>query len=347
MGISMSLTETRTRYPAYDLRRGNRPEPGEREPTDLRRIGRAPKTVPDATPQTSAPIIPPQSIAGRSLLAVIAIMSFLAALTLGAVVLVRAAAGEWQAQVSREMTIQVRPIEGRDIEAEVARAAEIARATGGVAEVRPYTREESARLLEPWLGTGLALNDLPVPRLIVVTLAPGVVLDVAGLRQRLVAQVAGASLDDHRAWVERMRAVTGAAVWLGVGVLGLMLAATILLVAFATRGAMATNRAIVEVLHFVGAKNHYIANQFQRHFLLLGLKGACIGGAAAVVVFLGCRLLDRPPAAVGEPAVEALFGSLILGSDGYAGMLGVVALVAAVAAITSRLTVHRTLNALE
>src|SRR5215467_10890084 len=70
---------------------------------------------------------------------------------------------------------------GRDIEADVRQAAEIARATPGIAEVRPYTAEESARLLEPWLGGGLALDALPVPRIIVVRLASGAPPDLAAL----------------------------------------------------------------------------------------------------------------------------------------------------------------------
>ena len=55
--------------------------------------------------------------------------------------------------------------------------------------------------------------------------------------------------------------------------LGLVIAATVLSVTFATRGAMATNRSIIEVLHLIGAKHGFIAGQFQRHFLALGLKG--------------------------------------------------------------------------
>ena len=95
-------------------------------------------------------------------------------------------------------------------------------------------------------------------------------------------QVPGASLDDHRGWIDRMRAMAGTAVAAGVGVLVLMLAATVLSVTFATRGAMATNRRSIEVLHFVGAKNGFIAGHFQRHFLLLGLQGGAIGGGVAI-----------------------------------------------------------------
>lgn len=299
-------------------------------------------------PAVLTPIVPPNSIAGRSLLGVIAIMSFLACLTLGAVVLVRTSAGEWQAQVAREVTIQIRPTAGRDLDADVTRATLIARGTRGIGAIKPYSKEESLRLLEPWLGGGLSLDELPVPRLIIVTIAPGGRPDLDQLRGALAEQVVGASLDDHRGFVERMRAMTRTAVAAGLSVLALMLLATVLLVAFATRGAMATNRTIVEVLHFVGAKNRYIAGQFQRHFLLLGLKGAAVGGAAAVGLFLlgqvaGARL--RGTASVQE--LEGLFGSLMLPPDGYAGIMGVMVLIAAVAAITSRWTVHRTLNDLE
>jgi cell division transport system permease protein len=297
-----------------------------------------------AAAHSAAPIIPAGSIAGRALLAVIAIMTFLAALTLGAVVLVRTAANEWQGQVAREMTIQVHPADGRDIEADVTRAVEIAVGTPGIANVRPYTREQSAQLLEPWLG-GLSLAELPVPRLIVVGVASGAAPNLAHLRRQLAEAVPGSLLDDHRAFTERMRKMTNAAMLIGLALLGLMLAATTLLVAFATRGAMATNRAIVEVLHFVGAKQRYIAGQFQRHFLVLGFKGAAIGGGAAMLCFLLLSQIGR--AAIPAEQEAGLFtGDLVLASAGYAGIAGVLVLVAAVAAMTSRWTVHRTLNAL-
>ena len=102
-----------------------------------------------------------------------------------------------------------------------------------------------------------------------------------------------------------------------------MLAATVLLVGFATRGAMASNRAIVEVLHFVGAKNRYIAGQFQRHFLRLGMRGRRSWAAALRwLVFLALRYCGG---AAGRPAPRPrsrrMFGTLALGPDGYAGML--------------------------
>ena len=120
-----------------------------------------------------------------------------------------------------------------------------------------------------------------------------------------------------------MRAMAGTAVAAGVAILLLVIAATMLSVTFATRGAMATNKPVIEVLHFVGAKNGFIAGRFQRHFLLLGLQGGAIGGGVAVVLFALAALVSRWFAATpGAEQTSALFGSFSIGIAGYAAVLG-------------------------
>jgi cell division transport system permease protein len=315
--------------------------------TDVDHDGTAAE-MPGGPPPGPRSIVPRDTIAGRALVAVIAIMTFLAALALGAVVLIRGSATEWQSEVSREVTIQVRPVPGRDIEADVKAAAAIAEKQPGIAGVRLYSKTETARLLEPWLGTGLTFEDLPVPRLIVVRLAPDGAPDLAQLAKSITAQVPGATVDDHRGWVDRMRSMARASVAVGLGVMLLVLIATVLSVTFATGGAMAANRPIIEVLHFVGAKDGFIAGQFQRHFLLLGLTGGIIGGAAAMLLFLAAGFLgDRFTGTAGEDQVSALFGSFSIGIAGHGAIVGLVVLIAVVTAGASRLTVYRTLGSIE
>ncbi len=301
-----------------------------------------------APPSVATPIVPSGSIAGRSLTAVVAIMTFLAALTTGAVMMVVSAADDWQSEVGREVTIQVRPVAGRNFEADVGAATALARASPGIAEVRAYTKEESAALIEPWLGSGLALNDLPIPRMIVVKLLSGAQPDFSALRKALAAQIPNASLDDHRGWIERMRTMADTAVIVGVAILALVLAVTVLSVTFATRGAMATNRPIVEVLHYVGATDGFVASQFQRHFLALGLRGGAIGGGVAIVLF-GCLEAANAWLAgtAGGDEISALFGSFSVGVSGYLVIVAQVVLMAAVTALSSRHTVNRTLRSIE
>src|SRR5258708_4071873 len=225
-----------------------------------------------------SPIVPRASMQGRALVAVVAIMAFLASMTTGGVLLVRASAAEWQSDVSSEITVQVRPLPGRDIERDIAAVAEAVRTTPAILDVHPFTADESAKLLEPWLGTGLSLDELPVPRMIVARVVPGSAVDLAVLKQRVTQAAPTASVDDHRAWIERMRAMTGATVFFGLAILALVIIATIISVSFATRGAMAANRPIVEVLHFVGAGDRYIAHRLLWHFLRLGLTGEGLAG---------------------------------------------------------------------
>lgn len=186
------------------------------------------------------------------------------------------------------------------------------------------------------------MNELPVPRVIVVKLRTDPAPDIASLRKMLTDRIAGASLDDHRGWIDRMRAMADFVVLVGIVVLVLMIAATILSVSFATSGAMAANRPVIEVLHFIGARDRYIAGQFQRHFLWLGLKGGAIGGAAAIVTFaLIAPIEAMVRGTAGAEQFAALFGSITMGASGYLVVLLQIALIAAVASESSRRTVNR------
>ena len=298
-----------------------------------------------ARARNMSPIVPRASISGRALVAVVAIMTFLASITTGTVLLVSASAAEWQSEVGSEITIQVRPAAGRDLDRDAVAVAEAMRAQPGIVEIRPFSKDESAKLLEPWLGSGLSLDDLPVPRVIIARLQPGATLDLAALRARVTQAAPSASVDDHRAWIERMRSMTGATVFAGIGILALVIVATIISVSFATRGAMAANRPIVEVLHFVGAGDSYIANRFLRHFLRLGLEGGLIGGGAAMLGFgfsesIAGWFSGTP---VGDQ-FAALLGTFSLRPSGYLALAAQAVLIAAITAWASRRTLFATLD---
>lgn len=314
------------------------------EKVSLVDLGRERPQVP-ATARNMSPIVPRASISGRALVAVVAIMTFLASLTTGTVLLVSASAAEWQSEVSSEITIQVRPSPGRDLDRDAQAAVEAMRAQPGILEVRPFSKEESAKLLEPWLGSGLSIDELPVPRVIVARVQPGSTLDLASLRARVTQAAPTASVDDHRAWIERMRSMTGATMFAGVGILILVIIATIISVSFATRGAMAANRPIVEVLHFVGAGDSFIANRFLRHFLRLGLEGGLIGGGAAMLAFGFSESIANwfSGTPVGDQ-FAALLGTFSLRPSGYLVLAMQAVLIAAITAWASRRTLFATLD---
>jgi len=292
-------------------------------------------------------IVPTETIAGQALITVIAIMAFLACLTLGAVTMVNSKAAEWQNDISREVTIQIRPFDDVEMDNAVREASRIALGFEGVDKVTALNNEAAMKLLEPWLGSGLNLDELPVPRLLTVSIKDGARPDFSKLRAQLEEKVAGASLDDHRAWVGRLAAMSWTMVIVGICIFTLVMAATVLTVVFATRGAMAGNRDVVEVLHFVGADSRFIAREFQQHFLLLGLKGATSGGAAAILLYFGLGFWSAGSAATPQgDQISALFGTFSLSTSGYLGIALVIGAVALLTALTSRLTVTRHVDTL-
>lgn len=298
-----------------------------------------------ASLQRNAPLVPVDTAGGQALAAVIAILAFLAALCAGGAELVAASSAQWRSEIAREVTIQIRPNPQRSIEADVERAVALARQAPGVEQAQAFSKQESERLLEPWLGTGLDFNDLPVPRLIVIKIQEDAKPDFAPLRQALQNQVPGATLDDHALWVSRLSTMANTIIGAGVFLVVLVLAAAGLAVIFATRGAMAGNREVVDVLHFVGADDDFIAREFQRRFFKLGLKGSAIGAGGALVLTIALGLVTRSwRASPAGDQIEALFGSFSIGWRGCAIVVLIALLVAIVTGVVSRLTVRRFLN---
>ncbi len=300
-----------------------------------------------ATPRSqkrTAAIVPERSVAGRTLVLLIAIMTFLSGVTLGGVVLVQKSAIAWSSDVGREVTIQIRPVEGEVMESNIRTAIALAEATPGVARAYVLSIEDSEKLLEPWLGSGLDLSAIDIPRLIVVELSDSRDVDLTMLA-RDIATINGASLDTHAAWRQQLNTMAGTIVFSGLLVLALIVLATVLAVVFATRGTMASNREIVDVLHFIGASNSFIAGEFQGRFLALGLRGGLIGGFGAVLFFFlvagaaGSIIPDVAAAQLGF-----FVGRFSLGIDGILGIAAVVPVIAALTAITSRMTVRRFLT---
>lgn len=317
--------------------------PGGSAPAKPAKAGEAPRP---RSGRGQASIVPSATIAGRALVAVVAIMTFLAGLTIGTALAVRGTASQWRADVTREVTIEIRAGDRQTTDAQVQAAADIARKTPGIGDAHVLTPEETAKLLEPWLGSGLDLADLPVPRVVVLKLDGAGAADLARLRRTLTDKIPTATLDDHRGWSRRLVAVTDGVMLVGVVLLALVGLATVLSVVFATRAAVATNRAVVEVLHFVGARDGFIAAQFQRHFLKIGAQGGLIGGLAATAVFGLVALLPRLGLG-SDPEVPAVFGWLHPGVWGFLGIAAAVVVVALATALTSRVTVYRTLRTIQ
>jgi len=293
-----------------------------------------------------APVVPPGSVTGRSLTLVIAIMCFLACLTAGAVWMIKESSDAWLKDISSEVTVQVTPQENGDTEKAVSDVVAYIQKQRGIANVRALSLEESANLLQPWLGSGDALKSLPVPRLIAVEVDRSQPPDLAEVGKSLERDFQGVSLDDHRRWQQQIRAVTRSLALGGIAILVLVGAATTAIIVSATRSAMASNREIVEVLHFVGATDKFISREFEKHFLRLGIKAGIVGATCAMIVFMSMPAITEllGGGAVSAVEMQRLIGTGSLDALGYVILGLVVIIIAGLCMGTSRVGVHRILN---
>ena len=296
--------------------------------------------------QTAAPIVPAGSVTGRSLTLVITIMCFLACLTAGAVYMMNQSASAWLRDIASEVTVQIESKDKNDVDKLVADVSGYLSRQPGIANVRPLSIADAAQLLEPWLGQTDALASLPVPRLIAIELDRQSPPDLGMMRAELGKQFNGVSLDDHRRWQQQIRTITRSFALGGLAILLLVGAATTSIIVSATKSAMASNREIVEVLHFVGATDRFIAREFERHFLRLGVRAGIVGAVWAMFVFLVMptvmELLGGGSVTITE--LRRLIGIATLDPPGYF-LLGIVVLViASLCMLTSRIGVYRILN---
>src|SRR5262245_27923979 len=294
-----------------------------------------------------APIVPAGSVTGRSLTLVITIMCFLASLTAGAVYMMNQTATEWMRDIASEVTVQVESKQRADIDKMVAEVVGFLSRQQGVAQARVLSVADTSQLLEPWLGQSEALSALPLPRLIAVDLDranPPANFDV--LRAALANNFPGATLDDHRRWQRQVRTITRSFALGGLAILLLVAAATTAIIVSATKSAMASNRDIVEVLHFVGATDRFIAREFERHFLRLGVRAGIVGAVMAVLVFLTMPAMMEllGGGAVAMEEMRRLVGVNSLDLWGYLFLSIVVMVIAGLCMVTSRIGVFRILN---
>jgi len=186
------------------------------------------------------------------------------------------------------------------------------------------------------------VSRLPMPRLVAIKMKSNQEGDLAGLRAALSSATKEASLDDHTAWLKRLSAIANLVVGFAIAIFLLMIVSMATAIGFATRGAVANSREIVEVLHFVGASDQFIASEFQSHFLRVGSRGSATGGGVAMLAFLSASLLSYWwRSSPGGAEAATLFGQFSLGVLGYL-ILAVIAV--AVALLTGNLSRWIVLN---
>lgn len=249
---------------------------------------------------------------------VIAVMMFLCGLGLIVGVSLNGVLRDWSGRLQRSLTVQVVVADAEEQTRQAAAAEAMLSGVAGIASVRRLDDSDVAQLLEPWLGRGNVVEDLPIPAILEVELQPGRQINVPALRAALTRAAPDAHLDDHGQWLAQLLTFSRLIQTLAWIVVALLVATTATIVIFGARAGLASHAKTVEIMHLMGAEDRVIAGEFQYRFLLHGLKGGVAGtllclaalfALNATVAELGKGLL--PQLAAG-PAMVVLLAALPL-----------------------------------
>ena len=264
-------------------------------------------------------------------------MIFLAALAIGGLFSFNNAIGIWSQTLTGNLTVEIAHDPASDLDKKVADAIALLTATPGVSSARAIEQAETLKLLEPFLGRNAALGELPIPRLIEVVIAKGSAVDLAALNEKLGAAVPGARMDIYRPWLDKMVLLGRSVQLLAGGIMLLIGAVTVIIVIFAVRTGLIMHSGVIQVLHLIGARDSYIAEQFQNYFARLSFLGSLPGLIVAIIVMFIFNFL------VGSLEASML-PPMTIGIEGIVALLLLPVLVALLTRFTVRRVVMRTLS---
>lgn len=271
----------------------------------------------------------------------IAPMVYLAALALAGMLALHGVLQGWDRGLAGTMTVELPAPSGAANDPTLTKALGVLRATPGVTSAAVIDRAATAKLLEPYLGNAVTPEELQLPRLIDLRIASGAAIDLEGLKARLTAAVPGAVLDDHRLWLNRLYSLALSVEATGLAIVAMVGAATVLTVVFTTRAGLAVHHDVIELLHWMGARDLYIARQFEREAMRLGLSGGVGGIVLAALTMWGLSNAASATAVFGEEAKLLPDLGLVLWQWAALALLPIAAGVAAM--LTARITVMRAL----
>lgn len=278
------------------------------------------------------------------LMLLVALMTFLAVMALAAAFVLGGLSDRWSSGLENSLSIEISAENGKgdirsapDMDALKDKIGSLLKKNPNVAHYKILTKEDTNKLLEPWLGENSLLDTLPLPGLISVELKETAPEILKSLGADLKAIDPDIALDTHQAWLEGILRLTGSLRWATFFIAGIITLTTVAAVSGAVRARMAIHRADVELLHLMGADDDYIMRQFQRHTLVLSLKGAAAGALCACLVFFLIHL-----ASSGD--TEVLLPQLSIGLIHGIMLLATPLAVCVIAGLTARFTVLRALS---
>ena len=281
---------------------------------------------------------------GMFLRVMISIAVFIFAITLAGVLSINSMLQNWNKSILGSFTVQIMPINDSNHAKVLTETinnqnltVEFLQQHEAVESATPLSDEQLEQLIQPWLGDGIEIQKLPIPRLIDVKIKKKAEINYNQLAADLANLSPYASLDNHKLWLNKLMHFADGLKMLALTILGLIILVNSGVIFYSTQSSLGLHRSIIEILHLMGAKDTYIAQQYARRAGWLGLIGGLIGLILAVpaILLIGNLALQIEGGIISEAGLSILSWLIIFSLPLFAGF---------VAMITAYYTVKRTLE---
>ena len=225
-----------------------------------------------------------------------ALMVFIATLTLAGGMATYNSLRLWQRSVAESLTVQIPTYDeaGNPREEAVYRDIESAlvllRTTPGVLGAIVLDDKQMQELMTPWLGENAKVSELPLPKLIDVSVDTSKPPVLEQLKADLAAQVPTAILDSHRIWLADLVKFANALLSLIAFILLILFVTVAITVMYITKASLSIQEYILSLVHILGARDLYLTNKYAWHNFKIALSGSLIGFAISIPILLGITI---------------------------------------------------------
>lgn len=231
----------------------------------------------------------------------VSIAVFLFGLTLSGVLSIDSMLKNWNESIMGSLTVQILPINAVSVQKaeeetliNQQKAIDVLEAEPDVEKVTPLTDNQLQDLIRPWLGDGINIENLPLPRLLDVRLKSGANLDYLALAEKLAEAAPYASLDNHKLWLNKLINFADGLKMLALIVLILVVTVTSGAIFYTTKTSLSLHEYVIGILHQMGAKDTYVAQQYAKRNAFLGLTGGVVGLVFAIpTIFIISHLAQQ------------------------------------------------------
>lgn len=218
------------------------------------------------------------------------LMVFIATLMLAIAMITYSSIQSWNKNISGSLTVQIPTYDenGRSrsqaLDNDIEMALTLLRSSEGVTGATVLTDEQMDSLMAPWLGENMNTSELPLPKLIDVTVDPNNFPDLNQIKADLAEQVPTAVLDSHRASLSELISLSDNVINLIGILLFLLILTTAFSIVYVTKSSLAVHQNVIELIHMMGASDFYITSQFATRCFKLTLIGSYAGFILALPV---------------------------------------------------------------